>query len=244
MKILSMRSIVTRLIYLLIGGLLALLFLMLAQVSIDDLRLKIGNLRPVPDPTLRAGGLYSILPTGHIKGPHCDMPPETIQPYFRRQDSSVKISNLLGTSLPVISDWSSKLTLYLGMIDVNALPETGRPRSTAEWNGHTININAQTTQTTTSKVSKIVAKSYEYDPNCEPTIQQRARAGECIMVVFRITQIDNQKIGYELADEQRCIVPNTIDPIFVPRQPMRLTKLLSATKERLGLLDLHVVEVP
>ena len=45
--------------------------------------------------------------------------------------------------------------------------------------------------------------------------------------------------GYSLAND-KCLIAEGMDPMFVPRQPRRLTTLLSVTKDRLGLLD-HAV---
>ena len=238
----SAKKLLARLAYLVCGGAVTLLFLMVAQVNLDDLRLKAGHLRIVPDPVLEVGGFYTIHKNGRINGPHCKLDDQVFEAYYDEQASPIVLSNKLGSSLPFISRWTMSLLNFLGLPTVELRSTDAGNPSRLTWNGHTINISSLVHQRiqSTSSIPMVIDESYTRDPNCEQTVNNLASRGLCVTIVFQITSAANQKIGYKLANDRRCLIPNDSEPIFVPRQPTRITAFLSHAKDWLGLLDQSV----
>ena len=94
-------KIVIRLFYLVAGASLTLLFLMFAQVNVDDLRHSMGNLRIVPDPLIQLGSFYSIKENGSLSGPHCSLPEEAVAAHVQESQSSITLSKKLLDSLVI-----------------------------------------------------------------------------------------------------------------------------------------------
>ncbi len=235
-----LRKILLRLTYLVFGGAIVLVFLIIAQVNLDDLRLKVGGLRSVPDSTIKVGGLYSIFETGQVAGPICVIDRALVESYTLEENAPVRISNKLGSSLPTVSRWTANLFGFFGTDEIAGLLDRTGATTKVDWKGHTLDVSkvSQKTVFSASTVPLLMDAMYLADPQCERTVQQLARAGQCVTMIFRVATIAGQKIGYKLANDRLCIIPNSSTVgIKMPAKPTRLTASLSNMKDRFGLLD-------
>lgn len=226
------------------------LFLLVAQVNLDDLRLKLGSLRPPALPDLEIGGFYTVADSGAMVGPHCLIDRATREALLEEHAGPIRVTNQLGAALPVISRWSIDLMGTLGGDDIAAFP-IGRARASSSdaspqpapaWDGHTLALDRVKREQlmATSATWRIMDASFALDPLCENNVVTRAGRGECVVVVFKVVRADTGSLGYDLAD-QRCFVPMVEDgDPFAPRAvpyPLSFTAWLSRMKDRLGLLE-------
>jgi len=228
-------------------GLVAFAFLLLAGVNGDDLRLKLGALRPLPSPDVAVGGFYSIAGDGGLAGPHCRLSPDALLRAVVRTESAVRLRNELGASLPVVAAWSAGLMGASGLEGLVA--EKGDPaRGERRWAGHTLRIGRvlRDALASTTAANEVIDASFERDPGCEATVRERYERGECVALVFRTARTPSVGLGYAFADETRCYVPFVErgppnPPRYMPRA-VRLTAWLSRVKDGLGLLDEEVAD--
>ena len=237
------HSIFIRLAYLFGGGALMFLFMLVAQVNLDDLRLKYGHMRTVSNPVLQVGGLFTIQPDGQT-GPLCNVREDILNEYYINTDGPIVISNTLGASIPTFVQWGESLLGGISRLEINRLSSGTDETSKVQWKGHTLNISSAKNRRllSLSQVPQIITKIFNVDPACEKTISNIATKGQCVAIVTRITYINSQKIGFKLADELRCIIPDTMTTAMdVPAQPKRFTMYLSIAKDWFGLLDFNAL---
>jgi len=234
------KAIGIRFLYLVLGGSLMMIFILVAQVSMEDFRLKTGGLRPVPDPVLQVGGFYTVKSTGQLTGPHCMINREVFKKYYVVQRSTVRISNIVGASLPIVSNWTANLLGWIGAGEIMQIKSDNVLSQTVNWQGHTLNLASVVHRRlkSTSTLATIIDESYKLDPNCEETVLRIVNGGSCVAIVFRVTSVSEQKVGYRLAGDGHCMLPiDATAPMFQPRQPKRFSAYLTTVKDWLGLID-------
>jgi hypothetical protein len=238
------RFVLKYLSYLAMFGIVSLAFLLIAQVNLDDLRLKVGNLRVVSDPFIKVGGFYSILPDGSVNGPYCMLTDTVLSPSLEDTELAVSIVNKLGSSLPVLSRWTANLFDWTGLDSIVTKEDPDQPE--VRWQGYALDVaHVRSLSLSTSHVVHVMIDgSYNRNPDCEKTVNYYIKQGDCVQIIVRVVEIGSQKIGYKLADD-RCLIVDSVDakPIRAPNEPLRLTARLSVAKERLGLLDNAISQV-
>ncbi len=232
-----MTKILRRLAYLVVAGLLVVVFLVFAQVNFDDLRLRAGHLRLPPVGALYAGGFYALQKDGVPDGPVCMVQTASLIDDFTESTDTIKISNWLGASLPTIVRWTKNLLVAIGLEEIHVGNADGTP-----WEGYKLVRKIDDTRIVAlSRVQYVIDQSFKNDPDCERNVNLMAERGECVIVITRLARDvtdGGSNFGFGISDQSRCIISAKMtEPVNVPTPPFRLMSRASTLKSKLGLLE-------
>ena len=218
-----------------------LLLVIVAQANINDARIKVGNLLPVSDPFVLAGALYKLDENGHLETgpPICRVGLALRDQYFHQYKAKLKISNVLGQSLPIISRVS---TFIVAPID----PTLVADELVLTIDGHTLEIGEvnHVQLTDYAVLSEYIAEVYKASPACEREVITRYKGGECIVLVHQTASAEGNILGYGYNDH--CMKADLgSDPALyaklpeeAPRPFRRIAERLSDFKDYVGLISM------
>lgn len=229
---------------LLVGtGALVFVFLLIAQVNMDDLRHKIGDLIEANDPTVRVGALYVVTPYGQLRPgpPVCRPSMALLEEYFRVEEGPVRLRNSLGAAVPFISRVSTALISPTGGVEL--LPEQVQAAVIRHIDGHTMFLNPVLHVQLESEdmIQEYTKKLFKEKPYCESAIHKHWEKGNCVALVHRVSRVENTVVGF--AFNGSCFVPNVPaehydgKPLTVPEPFLRITARLSLFKDYVGLIS-------
>lgn len=226
------------------GGTLVFAFLLVAQVNMDDLRHKIGDLLEPNDPTVLAGGLYVITGSGRVRPgpPVCRPSDELINANFETEVSRVNLRNSLGYSVPLISRLSALLLSPLGELGT----DDAQVAAVTEIAGHTLMLKkvAHTQFRSEDMIYAYADRLYQERPYCEKLVRFYWNEGKCVALVQRVSRSGDTVLGYTY--NRACMLPDMPDEAYqgrsltAPSPSLRLTARLSLFKDYVGILSNEV----
>ena len=218
-----------------------LLLVIVAQANINDARIKVGHLLPVSDPFVLAGALYKLDENGHLETgpPICRVGLSLRDKYFNQYKAKLKISNVLGQSLPIISRVS---TFIVAPIDPTLIAD----ELVLTIDGHTLEIGElnHVQLTDYAVLAEYIAEVYKASPACEREVITRYQDGECIVLVHQTASTaDGTILGYGY--NNHCMKADLGDdpadyaklPEEAPRPFRRIAERLSDFKDYVGLIS-------
>lgn len=231
---------------LVVAGLCVYVFVLFAQANIHDLRERYGH-RISKNIDVEIGSFYVVNADGRLQGPPvCRNLRSDLKSITKTEVRNIELTNLFGSQLPLISEWTSKLMLPLD--SATFLQEAGAEisadgKSGFEYFGHTLVLNeVEIDKITSMNGFNAYHRLLLASEGCEETFNTLYAQNKCVVPVFETLKKDGLLLGVKLYG-QFCYIKRAADGegvpkvLKIPNYSEPLLKRVASMKNGLGLID-------